>query len=132
MSDTTAVRELLDTYAKALNTSDAALAASLYAPDGVFMPYQAPTAAGPQQLLEAYRQIFEQIQLDVEFTIEDLTVDGGTAHAVTGSAGRVTVHADGSRAPERNRELFVFVRTDEGWRIARYMFNKTAPASAGS
>lgn len=42
------------------------------------------------------------------------TVDGDTAHAVTGSAGHVTVHADGTRSPEENRELFVLARTSDG------------------
>ncbi|GHG36969.1 hypothetical protein [Streptomyces zaomyceticus] len=49
---------------------------------------------------------------------------------MTRSAGHVTVHADGTRSPEKNRELFVLARTSDGWRIARYMFNKTAPAQA--
>lgn len=129
---TLAVRDLLETYATSLKTSDAELAVSLYTQDGVFMPYQAPTATGPQQLLDAYRNIFRLIRLDVGFTFDDITVDGDTAHAMTRSAGQVTVLADGTRTPEENRELFVLNRTGDGWRIARYMFNKTTPAAADS
>lgn len=129
-TETTAVRDLLDRYAKSLNTSDAAPASSLYTEDGVFMPYQAPTAAGAQQLLDAYQHIFGLIRLNVEFAIDDITVAGDTAHALTRSAGQVTVLADGTVAPEHNREPFVLARTTDGWRIARYMFNKTAPADA--
>jgi hypothetical protein len=40
------IRALLTTYERALNTSDAALAASCYTSDGVFMPTTLPTAAG--------------------------------------------------------------------------------------
>ena len=48
------------------------------------------------------------------------------AFARTGSKGTVTVLADGTTAPEENRELFVFQKEDGVWKIARYMFNKTS------
>ncbi len=38
----------------------------------------------------------------------------------------MTVLADGTTAPEENRELFVFQKEDGVWKIARYMFNKTS------
>jgi ketosteroid isomerase-like protein len=34
--------------------------------------------------------------------------------------------ATGATAPEKNRELFVFTRGADGWKIARYMFNKVS------
>lgn len=34
--------------------------------------------------------------------------------------------ADGSSAPEENRELFVFEKHRGEWKIALYMFNKTS------
>ncbi|MFD4829373.1 YybH family protein [Streptomyces uncialis] len=123
-TESAAVRELLGTYETALNTSDAALAVSLYSSGGVFLPVQGPTSTGPQQLLAGYEAIFAAIRLEVAFTIDDITVDGTTAHALTRSAGHATDLASGTRSPEHNRELFVFDRTPGGWRIARYMFNK--------
>ena len=42
------LRALLATYERSLNTSDAALAASCYTSDGIFMPTTRPTAAGDQ------------------------------------------------------------------------------------
>ena len=41
------IRSLLTTYEGALNASNAELAASLYTADGVFMPHQFPSSAGP-------------------------------------------------------------------------------------
>ena len=116
---------MLSTYQDALNASDAEGAASLYGSDGVFLPYQVPTSSG-DEILGAYQAIFGAIKLDVAFTIDDVSVDGDTAHALTRSKGKVTVLADGTTTPEENRELFVFGRRDGEWKIIRYMFNKTS------
>ena len=51
------IRALLDTYERSLNTSDADLAASCYAADGVFMPTSLPTVTGPD-MAKGYGQIF--------------------------------------------------------------------------
>lgn len=120
------IRGLLATYERALNTSDAALAASCYAADGVFMPTTLPTAMG-DAILPAYDGIFRAIQLRVTFRVDELVVaSDDTAYAVTRSNGEVTVLATGAKAAEANREVFIFRRGAPGWKIARYMFNKAA------
>jgi hypothetical protein len=72
--DVKAIETLLGTYERSLNTADAELAASLYAPDGVFMPLFLPTAEG-SEILGSYRQIFAAIKLEVTFKIDDLGSD---------------------------------------------------------
>jgi len=120
------IRALLKTYENALNTSDAKLAASLYTDDGIFMPHFTPTSAG-QALEGTYEQIFKALKLAIEFKIDDISVEGNTAHALTRSEGQQTILATNSTGPESNRELFVFQRRQGDWKIARYMFNKTSP-----
>ena len=102
------IEELLTTYKKALNTSDAKLAQSLYTKDGIFMPTEAPSGIGSENILKSYEFVFSQIQLNIEFFIEEIEVEGNMAFAVTSSKGTVKVHANGVEAPEANRELFVF------------------------
>ena len=121
------IEELLGTYQKSLNTSDAKLAQSLYTKDGVFMPTEAPSGIGSEGILKSYEFVFSQIQLNIEFHIEEIEVEGNMAFAITSSKGTVKIHANGIEAPEANRELFVFEKVDEEWKIARYMFNKTEP-----
>jgi uncharacterized protein (TIGR02246 family) len=121
------IEELLSTYQKSLNTSDAKLAQSLYTKDGVFMPTEAPSGIGAEGILKSYEFVFSQIQLNIEFFIEEIEVEGNMAFAVTSSKGTVKIHANGIEAPEANRELFVFEKVDGEWKIARYMFNKTEP-----
>jgi uncharacterized protein (TIGR02246 family) len=121
------IEELLSEYKKSLNTSDAKLAQSLYTKDGIFMPSEAPSGIGSEGILKSYEFIFSQIQLNIEFFIEEIEAEGNMAYAVTSSKGTVKIHANGVEAPEANRELFVFEKENGEWRIARYMFNKTEP-----
>lgn len=121
------IESLLSEYQKSLNTSDAKLAQSLYTKDGIFMPTEAPSGIGSEGILKSYEYVFSQIQLNIEFFIEEIQVEGNMAFAVTSSKGTVKIHANGIEAPEANRELFVFEKVNDEWKIARYMFNKTEP-----
>ncbi|MFT5512938.1 MAG: hypothetical protein ACI8SE_001337 [Bacteroidia bacterium] len=121
------IEKLLETYKTSLNTADAKLAQGLYTKDGIFMPTEGPSAVGSENILASYEFIFSQIQLSIEFFIEEIEIEGNLAFATTSSKGSVFIHALGESNPEANRELFVFEKISEEWKIARYMFNKTAP-----
>jgi len=119
------IETLLNEYQKSLNTSDAKLAQSLYTKDGIFMPTEAPSGIGSEGILKSYEYVFSQIQLNIEFFIEEIQVEGNMAFAVTSSKGTTLIYATNETVPEENRELFVFEKADGEWKIARYMFNKT-------
>lgn len=119
------IEKLLMEYKETLNTSNAEKATSLYSKDGIFMPSGAPSAIGEKQIKAAYDFVFSQIQLTIEFYIEEITVENSFAFAVTSSKGSTLIHATGETVPEENRELFVFENENGAWKIARYMFNKT-------
>jgi uncharacterized protein (TIGR02246 family) len=124
-AEKTAIEKLLFSYRDALNTSDVSKVLSLYTQDGVFMPTNAPTAKGQQQLKDSYEFVFKSIQLNIEFFIEEVNISGDSAYAVTNSKGTTLIHANGQTVPEENRELFVLAKENGEWKIARYMFNKT-------
>ena len=124
--DETQIRELLARYEACLNASDAETIARLYATDGIFMPQSFPSAHGREAVRASYRAIFGSITLSVAFDIDEIKVSEGVATALTRSNGSVRVNATGASAPESNRELFVFSREADAWKIARYMFNKAA------
>ncbi len=126
MTDQEQIRSILDRYEAALNASDVDAVLALYAADGVFMPTNAPTAAGTAAVRTAYEHVFGTIKLDIVFSIDEIVVDDNIAFATTGSKGQVTILAEKVIAPEANRELFVFRKIDGVWKIARYMFNKTS------
>ncbi len=121
------IEQLLSTYKTSLNTSDAKLSTSLYTKDGMFMPSEAPTATGLEDIQKSYEYVFSQIQLTIEFFIEEIVIEGNMAFATTTSKGTTLIHANSQTVPEENRELFVFEKVNKKWKIARYMFNKMKP-----
>jgi len=126
MSDIDEIRELLASYEKSLNESNAELAVSCYAPQGTFIPTGLPTSAGAA-LLPAYIGTFEAIRLAVVFTIDEIVVASESiAYALTRSNGTQTILASGVESAESNREIFIFKKYDGSWKIERYMFNKPA------
>jgi len=120
------LRTLLAAYETALNAGDAGRVEQLYTEDGVFMAAGFPTASGRKAVRGAYDGVFANIKINIHFTVDELTVKGDVAYARTHSAGTATVVATGASGPEANREMFVFTRGPDGWKIARYMFNKTS------
>lgn len=117
-------------YGSKLNAEDVAGVVSAYAPDGVFYPYNLPTASGSDAIEESYTNIFKLIKLNVNFVFEEVSVNGDLATVVTNSAGKVFVKEPKIEAPEANRELFVLKKVDGKFKIAHYMFNKSeAPPS---
>lgn len=125
-----AIEATLTNYEAALNASDVDGVLALYAEDGVFMPTEAPTAVGKEQIRTAYEHVFGVIKLDIAFTIDEIVQYGDFAFARTLSRGEVTVLAEDVTLPEENRELFVMKKTGDEWQIAQYMFNKLSPPAS--
>ena len=123
-TEKTAIEKLLFSYRDALNTSDVNKVLPLYTNDGVFMPSNAPSAVGQEQIKGSYEFVFSQIQLNIEFFIDEIVVNGDYAFARTTSKGTTLIHANGQTVAEENRELFVLQKSNGQWKISRYMFNK--------
>ncbi len=118
------IKKVLFSYRDALNESNAEKVLSLYTNNGVFMPSSAPTAIGQEQLKGTYEFVFSNIQLNIEFYIDEIEVVGDYAFVRTTSKGTTLIHASGETVPEENRELFVLRKENGSWKIDRYMFNK--------
>ncbi|MBX7108838.1 MAG: DUF4440 domain-containing protein [Chitinophagales bacterium] len=118
------IEELLFSYRDALNSSAVSKVLPLYTNDGVFMPSNAPSAIGQEQVKVSYEFVFKSIQLNIEFFIDEIEISGDFAFARTISKGTTLIHANGQTVPEENRELFVLQKVNGQWKIARYMFNK--------
>lgn len=123
-TEKSAIEKLLFSYRDALNTSDVNKVLPLYLSNGVFMPSNAPSAVGQEQIKASYEFVFKTIQLNIEFFIDEIEVNGNFAFARTTSKGTTLIHASGQTVPEENRELFVLQKVEGQWKISRYMFNK--------
>jgi uncharacterized protein (TIGR02246 family) len=123
-AEKSAIEKLLYAYRDALNASDVSKVLPLYTDDGIFMPSNAPSAIGQEQVKASYEFVFKSIQLSIEFYIDEVVVNGDYAFARTISRGTTLIHASGQMVAEENRELFVLQKVNGQWKIARYMFNK--------
>ena len=71
-----------------------------------------------------YDQCFKNITLDVTFDIKEVVVVSDEyAFASTTSAGTQKVNATGKTTQEANHELFVIMKEDGSWKLARYCFS---------
>jgi len=123
-NEKTAIEKLLFSYRDALNASDVNKVLALYTAQGVFMPSNAPTSVGQEQVRGAYEFVFKNIQINIEFFIDEIVVNGDYAFARTTSKGTALIHASGQTVSEENRELFALQKDNGHWKIARYIFNK--------
>lgn len=121
--DETAIRSLLTSYRDALANSSPEEVAENYTVDGVVMGPGSPTAIG-EELNPTYAGIFENVGLDLDFTLANIIIGEKYAFVQSTSDGTALIQATGDTAPEQNRELFVMEKVDGEWKIARYMYNK--------
>jgi ketosteroid isomerase-like protein len=121
---------LLKAYEKALNTSDTQAAMALYGSDPIFMPEFSVALIGRDTVKAGYDKVFEAITLNVVFTIHEIVEAGDWAYARTSSAGETRIHASAKMVKEGNNELFIFRKEKGQWKIHRYLFATTNPASA--
>jgi len=133
-ADISAIKEVLDQYAVAVNTGDFDLWISLWADDGVQMPPDAPAIIGKEQIREANKPAFDQMTVDIAITsIEDVKVYGdlGLTHCkytldMTPKAGGETIHAmrDGKALTLLERQ------SDGSWKIVYDCFNSNVPPTS--
>jgi uncharacterized protein (TIGR02246 family) len=119
-----AIEKTLHTYFNSLNASDVKTAVGSYTTDGVFMPTKFPTAIGTEQLIKAYENVFNAIQLNVTVKIEEMIIRDDIAFTRTLSNGTTLIRTTGETTPEENREFFLLRKENGEWKIARYMFNQ--------
>jgi len=121
------IKEVIDQYGKSLNASDTESILKLYGKDPIFMPQHAPAQVGRDQVRGAYKQVFDTIKLNVEFTVHEIEEFGDLAYARTSSAGKTTIRENNAIVNEGNNEIFVFRKEDGDWKIHRYIFSTSNP-----
>jgi len=123
------IKELIATYASALNANDLEKILALYGDEPVFMPQHAPALIGRDAVRAGYEQVFATLKLNIRFEVHELEETGDWAWARTSSAGRTRILAADVEVIEGNNELFIFRREGGEWRIHRYLFSTNQPRS---
>jgi len=121
------IEQRIKQYQTALNNGNVGAVLDLYGSDPVFMPQHSVAKIGREQVQDAYRQVFNLIELDIRFSIYDIEYFGELAYARTSSAGKTRVLTNNRVVDEGNNELFIFRREQGEWKIHRYLFSTTVP-----
>lgn len=119
------ITALLKNYERALNRSNVNEVMQLYAKDSIFMPSNKPTAVGYAQVTKAYQHVFEDLNLEVSFHIDEILVRDDLAFVRTVSDGKITLLKKDMVIKNNSRELFIMKRVQHHWKIFRYIFNET-------
>ncbi len=121
------IERLINTYGVHLNASDSQSILALYGKNPVFMPQHSVAQVGRDAVQRAYEYVFNNIDLNIKFTIYEINVIGITAWARTSSIGKTKILANGKIIDEGNNELFIFKKENGQWKIHRYLFSTTTP-----
>jgi uncharacterized protein (TIGR02246 family) len=121
--DSAAISSLVtNTYANALNASDANAISNAFTADGVLMAPDAPTMVGTAAIKATYESVFSSLALHLAFTIDEVVIDGEYGYVRSHSAGTVTIA--GQEAPAAYREIFIVKKVDNQWKLAWYEYNQ--------
>lgn len=121
--DSSQVKQVVVSYFKALNESDADTILDLYHKDSVFLPKSGPAARGIDAIGKAYRALFGAAKLNTAHVYHRVSVHGDMALVESQGSGTLTMLEGKKAVPSNNKELFVLRKIEDKWKIDYYMFN---------
>lgn len=127
MDDKHTIIEVLKSYERCVNHSDAVGLGALYEDKAILYPDRMDTFENAENITGFYQYAFSILTLNLSFSIseKDIFVEGNTGYATTHSTGTRYLKESQQTVPEINRELWVFKKVSGVWKISRYCFNKT-------
>ena len=128
--DITAINEVLNKYAVGCNTGDFDLWISLWADDGVQLPPDTPVRIGKEQIGEAMKPAFDQMNVDITIHIEEAKVYGDLGLTRCTYTLKMTPKAGGEtiNAMPDGKALTLYERQSDGsWKIKYDIFNSNTP-----
>lgn len=128
-ADIGAIKDVLERYALGCNSGDFDRWISLWTADGVQMPPDAPARVGKEQIREAMKPAFDQMNLHIAIhNIEDARVFGNLgltrctySLTMTPKAGGETIQA----MPDGKALTLYERQSDASWRIKYDCFNSS-------
>jgi uncharacterized protein (TIGR02246 family) len=129
--DITAIKDMLNQYAKGCNTDNFDLWMSLWADNGTQMPPDAPARKGKEQIREGMKPVFDGMKLDIAIkSVDDVEVHGDLGLTRCKYTLKLTPKAGGDTidAMPDGKALTLFRKqTDGSWKIVYDCFNSNEP-----
>jgi ketosteroid isomerase-like protein len=91
--ETSAIEKLIFSYQDAFNAEDISKTVACYEEGGILMPQGAPLAKGQEQLKGTFGFLLKTFRIHVEYTIDEVIVNGDYDYARTNSKVKAIVRA---------------------------------------
>jgi len=118
-----AIKNLLQTYQRALNEANIGLVRSVYAKDAVVIGQPFPTATGIEEIISLYTDFLSKLDFNVQFDLLELELSGDLGFIRTRSHGTIVPKGQKPTGSEGNREIFIVKKIRGAWKFYRYIFN---------
>ena len=118
-----AIKNLLQTYQRALNEANIGLVRSVYAKDAVVIGQPFPTATGIEEIISIYTDFLSKLDFNVQFDLLELELSGDLGFIRTRSHGTIVPKGQKPAGSEGNREIFIVKKIRGAWKFYRYIFN---------
>ena len=118
-----AIKNLLQTYQRALNEANIGLVRSVYAKDAIVIGQPFPTATGIEEIISLYTDFLSKLDFNVQFDLLELEVSGELGFIRTRSHGTIVPKGQKPTGSEGNREIFIVKKIRGAWKFYRYIFN---------
>ena len=117
------IKNLLQTYQRALNEANIDLVRSVYADDAIVIGQPFPTAIGIEAIISLYTDFLSKLDFNVQFDLLELEVSGDLGFIRTHSHGAIVPKGQKPTGSEGNREIFIVKKIAGAWKFYRYIFN---------
>ena len=117
------IKNLLQTYQRALNEADLDLVRSVYAKDAVIIGQPFPTATGIDAILALYADFLSKLDFNVQFDLLEMELTDDLGFIRTRSHGTIVPKGQKPAGSEGNREIFIVKKIEGAWKFYRYIFN---------
>ena len=117
------IKNLLQTYQRALNEADLDLVRSVYAKDAVILGQPFPTATGIDAILALYADFLSKLDFNVQFDLLEMELTDDLGFIRTRSHGTIVPKGQKPTGSEGNREIFIVKKIAGAWKFYRYIFN---------
>ena len=116
------IGKTISAYEKALNNKDIDRVLQLFSKDAVLVLQGAPTSIGSAAVKKVYVSLFESLDFNLKFHIEEIVqISEEWAFVRTTTSGSTHIRSNNSDIQSNGHELFILKKEGDGnWKIARY------------
>jgi uncharacterized protein (TIGR02246 family) len=121
-ADIQAIRDIVEKWEIAFNSSDTDKIMSFYSEDAVKIPPNKPAVIGKKAIRDGYKKIFEDYTFKEEQDITAIQVDGNLAYTNTSYSFLATPKTGGELSKTKGNWIRIFGKQDdETWKVIYLM-----------